>query len=419
MDQKDVNINERHENQTTRKVNLNNEDQVKDRKTNEVKRKKISSKQSINQKSMQNGSNSTNHCKQGSGSNEMYRSKKQTTVPDKSTRNDDCGQKSTANKTKRAIQSKDTPFTNKSSAHANTIPNQKAEELRKQTVQTHSKSGDNSKVLKSKANSEKERSKISHANKSKDAVYGRKNKVPSCKDCKFDKCTPFNSNDIKAIIASQRSNGALYYKIKWQNGTSDWYFPCKIPNHLIREYHANRTMSGKRRKKPLQQTCHKFFTEAKQTINSAQPVTEVQNNIPTEKQNVTSLKGVKLINGRSFYVTQNGNSSQELQPTRMAHRQAREFITYLIDMQQQRSFEDRKRRFPAMDPSPLSAILFDMVYEIRRTENDTWEFLVSYWCKDLAPEWLSLKRIPESSLNLLIKFLKQDYYAAIGKRFKY
>ena len=419
MDQKDVNINERQENQTTRKVNLNNEDQVKDRKTNEVKRKKISSKQSINQKSIQNGSNSTNHCKQGSGSNEMYRSKKEKTVPDKSTRNDNAGQKSEANKTKRAIQSKDTPFTNNSSDHANTIPNQKAEELRKQTVQTHSKSGDNSKVLKSKANSEKERSKISHANKSKDAVHGKKNKVPSCKDCKFDKCTPFNSNDIKAIIASQRSNGALYYKIKWQNGTSDWYFPCKIPNHLIREYHANRTMSGKRRKKPLQQTSHKFFTEAKQTINSAQPVTEVQNNIPTEKQNVTSLKGVKLINGRSFYVTQNGNSSQELQPTRMAHRQAREFITYLIDMQQQRSFEDRKRRFPAMDPSPLSAILFDTVYEIRRTENDTWEFLVSYWCKDLAPEWLSLKRIPESSLNLLIKFLKQDYYAAIGRRFKY
>ena len=128
----------------------------------------------------------------------------------------------------------------------------------------------------------------------------RRIKCHHVKDCKFDKCTPFNSNDIKAIIASQRSNGALYYKTKWQNGTSDWYFPCKIPNHLIREYHANRTMSGKRRKKPLQQTSHKFFTEAKQTINSAQPVTEVQNNIPTEKQNVTSLKGVKLINGRSF-----------------------------------------------------------------------------------------------------------------------
>ena len=75
-------------------------------------------------------------------------SKKQKTGPDKSTRNDDRGQKSEANKTKRPIQSKNAPFTNKSSAHTNTIPNQKAGELRKQTVQTHSKSDDNSKVPK-------------------------------------------------------------------------------------------------------------------------------------------------------------------------------------------------------------------------------------------------------------------------------
>ena len=36
----------------------------------------------------------------------------------------------------------------------------------------------------------------------------------------FEICKPFNSNDIKAIVASQRSNGALYYKIKWLNGTA-------------------------------------------------------------------------------------------------------------------------------------------------------------------------------------------------------
>ena len=106
MDQKDVNINERQENQTIRKVNSNNEDQETDRKTNEVKRKKISAKRPINQKSIQNGNNNTDHCKHGSGSNKMNRSKKQKTLPDKSTRNDDSGQKSKANKTKRAIRSK-------------------------------------------------------------------------------------------------------------------------------------------------------------------------------------------------------------------------------------------------------------------------------------------------------------------------
>ena len=49
MDQTDVNTNQRRqENQTFRKMNSNNEDQVKYRKTNEVKRKKISAKRVIN-----------------------------------------------------------------------------------------------------------------------------------------------------------------------------------------------------------------------------------------------------------------------------------------------------------------------------------------------------------------------------------
>ena len=52
-------------------------------------------------------------------------------------------------------------------------------------------------------------------------------------------------------------------------------------------------MSGKRRKKSLQQTIHKFFTEAKQTINSAQPIMKVENNIPSESQKISYLNGVE------------------------------------------------------------------------------------------------------------------------------
>ena len=59
-------------------------------------------------------------------------------------------------------------------------------------------------------------------------------KVPSCKACKTNSCTKFNADEIKAIVSSQRSNGALYYKVKWSNGTSDRYFPCKIPDNLSR-----------------------------------------------------------------------------------------------------------------------------------------------------------------------------------------
>ena len=53
-------------------------------------------------------------------------------------------------------------------------------------------------------------------------------------DCKAGNCKPCNEKDIKAIVSSQRSNGALYYKIKWQDNSTDWYFPCKIPGSLIR-----------------------------------------------------------------------------------------------------------------------------------------------------------------------------------------
>ena len=85
--------------------------------------------------------------------------------------------------------------------------------------------------------------------------------IPSCIDCKAGNCKPIKETDIKAIVASQRSNGALYYKLKWQDNSTDWYFSCKIPSHMIRECHANRTMSGKKRKKPLHNKQHKFFTE--------------------------------------------------------------------------------------------------------------------------------------------------------------
>ena len=80
----------------------------------------------------------------------------------------------------------------------------------------------------------------------------------------------FDQTLIKSIAASQRSNGALYYEVKWNDGTSGWYFPCKIPNHLIREYHANRTMSGKKRKKLLHDKQHKFFTETQANVNTVQ-----------------------------------------------------------------------------------------------------------------------------------------------------
>ena len=71
-----------------------------------------------------------------------------------------------------------------------------------------------------------------------------KSNKPCCKDCLNQICQQFLEKDIKTILASNRSNGALYYKVKFQDNSTNWYFPCKIPAHLIREFHTKRTMSG-------------------------------------------------------------------------------------------------------------------------------------------------------------------------------
>ena len=60
-------------------------------------------------------------------------------------------------------------------------------------------------------------------------------------------------------MSSARGNGTLYYKLKFKTGKSEWHFPCKILNVLVRQFHADRTMSGKKRKRPLKKNQDNFF----------------------------------------------------------------------------------------------------------------------------------------------------------------
>ena len=142
----------------------------------------------------------------------------------------------------------------------------------------------------------------------------------------------FDQTLIKSIAASQRSKGALYYKVKWNDGTSDWYFPCKIPNHMIREYHANRTMSGKKRKKPLHDKQHKFFTQSQANVNTVQTNTCNSNGgIIQINQNKTRLLGMRLINGKPYYLIQKGTTTPEWQTVAVAHWYARDLLEFLIE----------------------------------------------------------------------------------------
>ena len=147
---------------------------------------------------------------------------------------------------------------------------QNAEQKHKKQVSAEKTATSNSGIkVENKQANQKQTVTGSNAGQSEQKQKGKKVVIPSCIDCKAGNCKPIKETDIKAIVASQRSNGALYYKLKWQDNSTDWYFPCKIPSHMIREYHANRTMSGKKRKKPLHNKQHKFFTETDPQVNVA------------------------------------------------------------------------------------------------------------------------------------------------------
>ena len=70
----------------------------------------------------------------------------------------------------------------------------------------------------------------------------------------------YSVEDIDKLLSSRRSNGILYYRVKWKHpgSGSTWEYASSIPQVIIREFHASRTMSGKKRRRPLKGK-HKFF----------------------------------------------------------------------------------------------------------------------------------------------------------------
>ena len=356
----------------------------------------------------------------------------------KSQANKQAGNRNQGENTKDAEQSKSNKYSE--SKNQNAPKSENSKEMTKQTSREqkqlkHSNNPDSEalteqKVAKSNQQNPKTQSVENKNSKTLQPTNQGKEKqktIPSCKDCKSGNCKMFNSQDIKAILASQRSNGALYYKVKWQYGTTDWYFPCKIPNQLIREYHANRTMSGKKRKKTLQNKQHKFFTEAEPSANVVNTQTKTDKETPQVDPNATKLVGIKLIKDRSYYLVQKGNSSPEYQPVTMAHWHARGFIIHLIDLYQKIVEEDKiniiryrttGRPIPPQ-PEPLRTVLRDTVQEVSARSDGSWEFLLTYKCQELPPEWVTLDDLPPGSLNFLIEKLKTDYYIAIGKPLRF
>ena len=87
----------------------------------------------------------------------------------------------------------------------------------------------------------------------------------------------FYVEDIDKLLSSRRSNGILYYRVKWKHpgSGSTWEYASSIPQVIIREFHASRTMSGKKRRRPLKGK-HKFFEKRGSQSSSQDTSDETQ-----------------------------------------------------------------------------------------------------------------------------------------------
>ena len=276
----------------------------------------------------------------------------------------------------------------------------------------------------------------------------------------------FSVESIDKLLTSRRNNGILYYRVKWKQpgSRSTWEYASSIPQVLIREFHASRTMSGKMRKRPLKGK-HKFFDKVENPNSSVDTKVENQNRVQNSKShrlvpgqsknengnetkqagqvssasaaqiaqyneqgsenNKTSMVGIKLIKGRSYYLIQHGNKEPEFQTVNMAHWYARDFITHLIETQKKRSQEldilaIRNKHNPKEPPfDPLKGVMTDSIHEVRRAADGSWQFLEPFRSLELPPEWSSFDAVPPGSINRLINNLKDDYYRALGQQIIY
>lgn len=109
----------------------------------------------------------------------------------------------------------------------------------------------------------------------------------------------------------------------------------------------------------------------------------------------------------------------------MTHWDARDFITYLMDLNRKADQEDRiqairdknNQKAPPFDP--LKMVMMDSVHEVRKAVDGSWQFLVIFKSLELAPEWRPFHEVPTGSINNLIHDLKVDYYRALGKPIRY
>ncbi|CAC5418293.1 unnamed protein product [Mytilus coruscus] len=180
------------------------------------------------------------------------------------------------------------------------------------------------------------------------------NTKPSCQDCRRGNCTPFREENIDRLMASNRGNGTLYYKIKFKTGQTEWHFPCKIPTNIVRQFHADRTMSGKKRKRPLNQTKHKFFDKSDKQRNAENNETSANSQNESEKHQ--------------------GTLKQEFSSCGQGYK----------------------------------------LHEERVDNSGKMEFLLSWMNPNMPPEWLTFDEVPNGCIDIFLKELTREFESEIN-----
>ena len=277
---------------------------------------------------------------------------------------------------------------------------------------------------------------------------------PTCQKCKRGQCKPFREDEIDSVISSARGNGTLYYKLKFTDKTrkTDWYFPCQIPSQLIREFHAKRTMSGKRRKRPLQQNQHKFFNkedsnsnvtraEQKQPIRKdmkdsniniisaaqEQPIRkDIQTQTSEDRVNGTGIQelekpsletkllAIRQLSGKFYFFVKVGNKINWY-PMTVQYDMASDFILKTSDAFKKRKQEmdiellKHEQKYGKKRPFISYGATADDLHEIRFKEDGSAEYLISFKNPSIPPEWVSFQEVPNGLMHRLLGNLRYQY----------
>ena len=164
-------------------------------------------------------------------------------------------------------------------------------------------------------------------------------------------------------------------------------------------------------KNPRHDKQHKFFTQSLANVNTVQTD---NSNVDTVQvnQNKTRLLGMRLINGKPYYLIQKGTTTPEWQTVAVAHWYARDLLEFLIE---DRNKEDEqgmmngirmKKQGFVPKRQELDDPHWEQTNEIQINEDGSYHCLVVYRNPELAPEWVLLEETALGNKYDLIKILK-------------